>query len=163
MEEPALYKAFMHSANFVAMCFVDFAGPQLGDTAPDFMFCPSSPRPSKYHESQRTALRNLAKSNYSVAIGDSTYLHSIEHNDFIDQRIAKESGPSFEAKTSYGIMTIRMIPGWVTHASDRDSSSGLWKYGFGKGVEEGPGNGRHVAYSPTERSPSIRHRQTNFR
>ena len=132
MEEVAMSKAFMMVAESAEMSFVDFTGVQHGNTAPDYMFCPSARRPFAHHESKRTALRNLAKGNFAVPVGNSTYLHSIEKNRFVDERLP----PTFDPLPTRGIITIRMIPGWAIKFDYRDNvGSRIWKYAHGRGVK----------------------------
>ena len=132
MDEMPLAKMIGKAVYVSEISLVDFSGAQLGDAVPEFMSCPSALKAGKLHESERTALRNLAKGNYAAPVGTATYLHSIELNKFVGERLPAE----FDPASTHGIMTIRMIAAWATKYESRaTSSSGLWKCAYGKGVK----------------------------
>ena len=101
----------------------------VGDHVPNFLLCPSSPVASALHESAVTQLDNLAKGNYAVCVGSSTYLHSIENNPLVDSRLSVQylDRKFRDIVRTRGICTLRMIRGWQNKYDSRASAAmGLW-------------------------------------
>ena len=136
MEELTRWKAFARMTDQNCPSLVDFPNKQLSSEVPEFMHCPSARHTQSLHGSQRTELSHLGKGNYAVCLGASTYVNSIEGNQFVHERILKESGRTTTMlEAERGVMTIRMIPGWQNKLPYRNASSGNWRYGYGKGVK----------------------------
>jgi prepilin-type N-terminal cleavage/methylation domain-containing protein len=121
----------------------------VGDETPEFMRCPSAPEPQKLHETSKTSFENLSKGNYAACLGASTYLHSIDLNKYVDERLKSETfkdpvtGTNIDyalAVRSRGAITVTMIEDWENKAKQSPVQSGadnlgMWKFGFGRGVK----------------------------
>ncbi len=104
---------------------------------PDFIKCPSAPEAQRLHETGETCHEKMAKGNYAAALGSGTYTESIEGNKDLEAALDLKSNiASYGAlKRSRGVITVRMIPGWKTKATDSDGNAGIWKFAHGKGTK----------------------------
>ncbi len=101
----------------------------VGRFTPEFMTCPSAPRPRKLHEANTTAFEKLSKGNYAACMGSGTYLESIDGNSEVDDRLDPIQ------KLKRGVMTVSMLPKLPPQNDQDPRMVGIWKYGRGKGIE----------------------------
>jgi prepilin-type N-terminal cleavage/methylation domain-containing protein len=123
----------------------------VGDETPEFMRCPSAAEPMKIFATHKVSLENLAKGNYAACLGSSIYLHSIDGNRYVDERLKNETfqdpvpgmspGDNIDyslAISSRGAMTVIMIANWEIKVRQQRygmNSLGMWKFAFGRGVK----------------------------
>ena len=110
----SLRKCMLHHHQAVEDCAKEPLS--IGTTTPGVLKCPSSFTLSRNFGSKLTGLRNLSKGNYAGCMGASLYLHSIEQNRFVDEKLRREySEIEIDSlKSKRGIITVSMIPGWET-------------------------------------------------
>jgi hypothetical protein len=114
MEEFELFENVKNCAEVSVQLADDCERFQVGAKTQSYMLCPSAPKIEQPHESLQTALENLAKGNYAACLGSSTYLHSIDRNRIVEDRLARELNPREYASAvkSRGAVPIVMIPNW---------------------------------------------------
>ena len=101
----------------------------VGSFTPEFMVCPSAPRPRKLHETNRTAFEKLSKGNYAACMGSGTYFESIDGNPKVDAQIDPAQ------KLKRGVMTVSMLPTLPRQRNQGSEMIGIWKFGRGRGVK----------------------------
>ncbi|MCA9212018.1 MAG: DUF1559 domain-containing protein [Planctomycetales bacterium] len=117
------------------MSAVDFDNPELSRRIPAEFNCPASARGTLIHKSDRTQLHDLAKGNYAVCLGATTYVESIEGNEVVDALLSQTLGER-NLNRERGICTVRMITRW----RERDpntrltASKGDWLWALGTGT-----------------------------
>ena len=104
---------------------------------PHFMICSSSPNAQFRHQDDATAYENMAKGNYAASLGAGSYVEAIEGNRGLEKEIFHPQGLHAAAtvKRGRGVMTVRMIPGWMEKNVPGNTVGSIWKFSHGKGTK----------------------------
>ncbi|MCA9213745.1 MAG: DUF1559 domain-containing protein [Planctomycetales bacterium] len=136
MEDIPLALAVIRACDRSEVSSVDLKRTHYGPSAPSYMRCPTASVSNAYHESKRTGLRSMAKTNYAATLGADTYLHSIEGNSLVDMRLKTANSSTNEIVHSGGVLTIRMIPNWHDKfEAHRFVARGFWLFAHGRGTK----------------------------